>query len=136
MARKQKSLTMIQLEIMKKYQKKGIEFRFTNECHNFCFDLQKIIYIKTKNFFEPTTTEIFDLLHEVGHIETNIPGMCHCEDEYYATVWANKELKKLGLEITEKRKGEYQNHIYKNRERDIKEKRRAIPTKKSMLIKW
>lgn len=53
----------------------------------------------------------FDLLHEVGHIETTKSGMRRCEEEYYATKWALDKAKEYGIDIPEKIKGRYQKYI-------------------------
>lgn len=53
----------------------------------------------------------FDLFHEIGHIETTKSGMRHCEEEYYATVWAIEKLKEYGVPIPMKTIQEYQEYI-------------------------
>lgn len=41
----------------------------------------------------------FDLLHELGHIETHKSNMRRCESEYSATQWALDKAKELNLSI-------------------------------------
>ena len=53
----------------------------------------------------------FDLLHEVGHIETNRSGMRRAEQEYYATKWALDRAAEYGLEIPASVRKEYQDYI-------------------------
>ena len=53
----------------------------------------------------------FDLLHEVGHIETNTSKMRRAEEEYYATVWALERCKEYGIKVPEKTLTLYQNYI-------------------------
>lgn len=38
--------------------------------------------------FKNSIQSCFDLMHEIGHIETTKGTMRRCESEYYATVWA------------------------------------------------
>ena len=52
----------------------------------------------------------FDLLHEIGHIETTKSGMRRCEEEYYATLWAIGRCKEYGLEIPDRIIKEYQDY--------------------------
>ena len=53
----------------------------------------------------------FDLLHEIGHIETHKSGMRRCESEYHATVWAIERCKEYGLDIPERIIKTYQDYI-------------------------
>ena len=53
----------------------------------------------------------FELLHEIGHIETTKSGMRRCESEYYATQWAIDRCKEYGLAIPDKIIKEYQDYI-------------------------
>jgi hypothetical protein len=107
-----KTLNEIINNILNEY-KNEIEFRFSNEPVSYCYVPEKIIYLYSKGFLYPDTIFIFDLLHEIGHIKTNIKGMKRCEEEYYATQWAIKEMKKIGLKLPDKRKQEFQNYIWK-----------------------
>lgn len=96
--------------IIKHYSKiYGIDF--TRE-RTFCYPRLKIIVINVDDFINPNEDIIFDFLHEVGHLKTNTPKMIKCEEEYYATEWAIKEIKKYGIYPTYKRLLEYQLYIY------------------------
>lgn len=62
---------------------------------------------KQKNSIEAT----FELLHEIGHIETTKGWMRRAEEEYYATVWAIDRFREYGLEVPEKEIKGYQEYI-------------------------
>lgn len=134
MGRKKSPLT-IQNELYEKY-KNEIEFRFTSKSTPYCHVPEKIIYLRLDKFFEPTENSVFDMLHEIGHIKTNTSKMKRFEEEYYATVWAIKEAKKYKLELSQKRKDEYQNYIWDWRERSIKLKGKNIPSKEKLVLAW
>ena len=53
----------------------------------------------------------FDLLHEIGHIETTKSGMRRAESEYHATVWAIAKAKEYGITVPETVRRKYQNYI-------------------------
>lgn len=53
----------------------------------------------------------FELLHEIGHIETTKSWMRRAEEEYYATQWAIEIAKEYNLQIPEKIIKEYQDYI-------------------------
>jgi hypothetical protein len=53
----------------------------------------------------------FELLHEIGHIETTKSNMRRCESEYYATQWAIDTAKEYGLIIPDKLVKYYQDYI-------------------------
>ena len=86
----------------------------TEEKTSYCELNTKRIYLSSNDWDNPTNETLFSLLHEIGHIKTNTKGMKRCEEEFYATMWAIKELKKLGLSISNKRQKEYQTYIYKS----------------------
>lgn len=67
--------------------------------------------------FRNSINAVFDLLHEIGHIETTLSSMRRCESEYFATVWAIKTAKEVyHLEFPESIIKRYQEYI--NREWD------------------
>lgn len=41
----------------------------------------------------------FNLLHEIGHIETTTSSMRRCESEYFATVWAIVRCREYGISV-------------------------------------
>jgi hypothetical protein len=129
-----KSVNLVFYEIMNK--NKDIQFRFTNETVPWCHIPEKIIYICCSEFSNPTVEGLFDLLHEIGHIRTNTKGMKRCEEEFYATQWAIKEMKKYGYVIPAKRKNEFQNYIWEWRERSFTFKGKNIPSKEKLTLVW
>ena len=67
--------------------------------------------------FRNSINAVFDLLHEIGHIETTLRSMRRCESEFFATVWAIKTAKEVyHLEFPESIIKRYQEYI--NREWD------------------
>ena len=53
----------------------------------------------------------FDLLHEIGHIETTKSKMRRAEAEYHATIWAVIKCEEYGLTIPDRIIKKYQNYI-------------------------
>ena len=53
----------------------------------------------------------FDLLHEIGHIETTKAGMRRAESEYHATAWAIDRCAEYGIEVPEVTIRLYQEYI-------------------------
>lgn len=121
--------------ILKEYKNK-IDFRFTNDEVSYCYVPEKIIYIYSKGFLYPDQNFLFDLLHEIGHIETNVAGMKRCEEEFYATQWAIKKMKKYDCEISDLRKKEFQNYIWKWREIGMKLGGKNMPSKSQLALSW
>lgn len=130
-----KSVLQIQNNLMEKYRD-TISFRITNEKGAYCYIPERIIYLSCNNFLNPTPNSLFDLLHEIGHIMTNKSGMKRCEEEYYATQWAIEEIKKYGYEISNKRKDEFQQYIWKWRDTAIKLKAKITPSREELTLKW
>ena len=62
----------------------------------------------------------FDLLHEIGHIETTKRSMRRCESEYYATQWAIDRAKEYGLTIPDKIIKVYQDYIDRELQRGLR----------------
>ena len=73
-----------------------------------------------KFHFKNSVVATFDLLHEIGHIETSRPKMRRAEDEYSATVWALKMAREYGLTIPDKTIQLYQDYIDMEKERGIR----------------
>jgi hypothetical protein len=132
---KKKSILQIQNGIIAEYRN-TIHFRPTNEKGAYCYVPERIIYLHTDSFFNPTPSSLFDLLHEIGHIMTNKSGMKRCEEEYYATQWAISEMKKYDYMISDKRKDEFQQYIWKWRDTSIKLKAKTVPSREELTLKW
>ena len=71
---------------------------------------------KPKNSIQAT----FDLMHEVGHIETTKAGMRRVEEELYATLWAFDRCREYGLKIPKKLWEEYNEYIQMELDRGIR----------------
>lgn len=63
---------------------------------------------------------LFTLAHEIGHIMTYKSKMRRCESEYYATVWALKELEKYHIKVPIEIVDRYQRYIYMELDRGLK----------------
>ena len=61
--------------------------------------------------FKNSVQATFDLLHEIGHVETTKSGMRRAEEEYFATKWAIERAKEYGMTVPEKTIKEYQEYI-------------------------
>lgn len=53
----------------------------------------------------------FDLLHEIGHVETTKSSMRRCEAEFYATQWAIDRAKEYDIAVPESVIKVYQDYI-------------------------
>lgn len=97
----------IQEEVVKKYRIKIKE-------HSDCWGRMHA-HIKTRTIckWHPKNSvqATFDLLHEIGHIETTTSQMRRCEEEYYATKWALERCKEYGIDVPIKTIQEYQDYI-------------------------
>lgn len=90
---------------------------------------RRICKWKQKNSIQST----FDLLHEIGHIETTTSKMRRCEAEYYATVWALKCCKEFGLAVPQKIIDNYQDYINMEYDRGIR-RGGKLPDKNNFLL--
>lgn len=101
-----------------------------------CFLKEKEIYFPINNFANPGSKDVFDMLHEVGHLKTNKKGMKRCEEEYHATQWAIKEMKKYDFDLSDRHKKLFQDYIWKWRDTGIKLKGKNMPSKKQLTLTW
>lgn len=62
----------------------------------------------------------FNLLHEIGHVETWKSSMRRCESEYYATKWAMDRCKEYGLEVPDRIIVIYQRYINMEKDRGLR----------------
>lgn len=107
---------------------------FTKEEVPFCrYDL-KFIYFKYETFLNPSEDDLFDLLHEIGHIITNNHSMKRCEEEFYATQWALDNMGKYNVTIGNERINDFQKYIWKWREQAIKRNAKKVPTKEQLTL--
>ena len=63
---------------------------------------------------------LFTLAHEIGHIMTYKSKMRRCESEFYATVWALKELEKYNIEMPINIINRYQRYINMELDRGLR----------------
>ncbi len=109
----------IQNEIIEKYR---IDLCNGNKCSN---DWSRMhAHVKNRRICKwkavNSAVATFDLLHEIGHIETTKSYMRRCESEYYATVWALNAAKEFGLTVPERTIKCYQDYIYEEYDRGIR----------------
>lgn len=96
--------------------------------------LRREIVVPEECFKNPDSWDIFALLHEIGHIQTNTKNMKRCEEEYYATQWAIKEAKRIGFEYPNNILDCYQKYILNWRERGINRGAKSIPSIKELTL--
>lgn len=75
----------------------------------------------------------FELLHEIGHVETKTSHMRRCESEYAATQWALERCKEYGVKVPEKVLKRYQDYIWRELDRGIRRKGTFLPNMKELL---
>lgn len=76
----------------------------------------------------------FDLLHEIGHIETTTSSMRRCESEYAATRWALDRCREYGIEVREKQVKRYQEYILRERDRGVRRGGKGLPTERDLTL--
>lgn len=94
------------------------------------------IYFPIDAITNPSQEDLFDFLHEIGHVITNRIGMKRCMEEYLATQWAIDHAKDFDVHVSHKRIMEFQNYIYKWRETGIKHKAKNMPTIEELKLKY
>ena len=102
-----KKFIEVQNDVIQKY-------RITLDEHSSCWGRchahvkqRRICKWHPKNSVQST----FDLLHEVGHVETTKSNMRRCESEFYATQWAIDRASEYGIEIPKSVIKAYQDYI-------------------------
>ena len=96
-------------KIIEDYKNKAIIIFYNGD--SICYRNTHLIFLSNRVKDNPNDDNVFELLHELGHIMNNEDGMRICEEEYYATVWAIKESKKYKLRISDNCKELYQTYI-------------------------
>ena len=76
----------------------------------------------------------FDLLHEIGHVETTTSSMRRCESEYAATRWALDRCKEYGVKVPEKQLQLYQEYIWRERDRGVRRGGKGLPTERDLTL--
>lgn len=103
----------IQNEIIKRYRVNIDTYSLCRQRMHAHVKERRICKWKQTNSVQAT----FDLLHEVGHIETTKSWMRRAEQEYYATVWAIERCREYGIKIPLKVWERYQNYIIREADR-------------------
>ena len=113
----------IQDDIIKRYHV-TIDTNSTCRCRMHAHIKQRrVCKWKPKNSIQTT----FDLLHEVGHIETTKSTMRRAESEYYATLWAFDRCREYGIKIPPKTFEAYRDYIYRERDRGLRRGGKGYP---------
>ena len=71
-----------------------------------------VIYLAEDDYEPSTMVDVFNLLHEIGHVYTSESWMSRAEREWRATTWAIFHMKKYGVKIPNWRKDNFQDDIY------------------------
>ena len=69
---------------------------------------------------KPSYVATFELLHEIGHVETDKKGMKRCEQESVATLWGIDRMREYGLPIKRKVVARYKKYIKMTYERGLR----------------
>lgn len=106
----------IQADVISKYRIK-IEEHSACRCRMHAHVKErKVCKWHPKNSVQAT----FDLLHEIGHIETTTGKMRRMESELYATLWAFDRCREYGIKIPAKTWEEYRDYIHMELDRGIR----------------
>lgn len=109
--------------------------------NNFYFDDCRPIYChlglgliyQSKSDYENFTPEtLFDLLHEIRHLELNTDGMTSQEEEFFATQWALERMKLYDFQLPKKRQKEFDEYINGYRSR----RNRILTSKNATNLDW
>lgn len=93
------------------------KYRFTHNC--FCGDNSithchidlGVVFQRKEDFENVTPENLFDLLHEIGHLETNTDEMTRQEKESFATKWALERMKLYDFKLPKARQKEFEEYI-------------------------
>lgn len=108
----------LQNETIKKYNAVIVpDSKCWSRMHAHCKDgSRRICKWKQANSY----SSLFDLLHEIGHLETFTTALKRCEEESQATQWAIKRLKETGLPIKRKKAHVYKDYIARTYQRGVR----------------
>lgn len=101
--------------------------------YSYCYLDEDNIYLNISVLQNPTIDNVFEFLHEVGHLETNTTKMKRCMQEYLATQWAIDEYQKYGIKPSKETIDIYQEYIYGWRERYIS-RSKTMPSKNEITL--
>ena len=114
------------------------KYRLTHKC--FCGDKTiahchldlGLIYQSKRDYNNMTPQNLFDLLHEIGHLETNTPEMTRHEEECFATKWAVERMKLYDFKLPKQRQKEFDEYINSF----SSEHNRILTQENSVLLDW
>ena len=114
--RRKDSLLEIRSELDEVFFDSG-KYRLTHDC--FCGDSSVahchldlgLIFQSKQDYEKPTPESLFDLLHEIGHLETNTEQMTRQEQEYFATQWALERMKLYDFKLSKQRQKDFDEYI-------------------------
>lgn len=101
----------------------------------YCHIPEKAICIPLSFREDTDYSDIFDFLHEVGHLKTNTVYMFRCRQEYLATQWAINACKRWEIPIV-KEDRRYQPYIFKFRRKESFMGLRRVPSKAELTLRW
>ena len=110
------ALKEIQDEVVQVFFESG-KYHLTHKCYcgdesvAHCHLELGLVFQSREDFDDLTPENLFDLLHEIGHLETNTEGMTRQEQEYFATEWALKRMKLYDFQLPQKRQREFDEYI-------------------------
>ena len=86
-----------------------------------------LIYQSKSDYENLTPETLFDLLHEIGHLENNTDEMTRQEEEFFATQWALERMKLYDFQLPKQRQKEFDDYIngYSSRRNKILTKKNA-----------
>lgn len=122
----------IQNEVIKKYR---VDICNGDKCKNDWSRMHAHVKERRVCKWKPANSLkcTFDLLHEIGHIETTKSKMRRCEEEYFATVWAIERCKEYGIEIPGEIIARYQRYINMEHDRGVR-RGGALPDVKTFSL--
>lgn len=119
----------IEKEIIERYKINIVEnSSCRSRTHAHCDGTRRICKWAPKN----SLVALFELAHEIGHIMTKTSDMRRCESEFYATVWAIKELAKYDLQVSETELQKWQNYIYRELDRGLRRQGKNYPPREEL----
>ena len=92
-------------------------FYSTKEFSAYCYIGSKEIYVPQGYKRHPDSKSLFDIYHEIGHLETNTLDMESYQQEYLATVWAIHACNERNIYIPPRIITMYQRYIYEHRDK-------------------
>lgn len=117
---------------------KDVIVEFHNETAMCCYPHpdDRIIQMRVEQFMNPTNRDLFDLLHEFGHLETFKCKHRKFEREYFATQWALDHADEYGVEITARILNIFQEYIMGFYDKAKKRKVKNLPDVSEVRLEY